>query len=377
MKCQKCGKEWTEDSKMWRCECGGILDIKIDSEFPVNEIEKRDNSIWRYREALPPVKDENIISFKEGFTPLIPLNIREKEVMVKIDYLFPSGSFKDRGASVMVSKLREIGIKKVVEDSSGNAGAAVAAYCAKAGIKCDIYVPAENPEEKIFQIKSYGARVIKVEGTRKQTAEEALKASEDTYYASHHWNPYFIQGTKTFAFEVVEQMGWVAPDKVILPVGSGSLFIGTYTGFRELLKADIIDKIPEMTGVQAENCAPISMAFKKGRKVVSKIKVEPTVAEGISIEEPIRGKQILKIAEETGGSFLTVTEDEIIEALLQLLKMGLFVEPTSAATISGVNRYCKNLKKEQTIVTVLTGTGLKEAGKIGRILEGEKRSPVY
>ncbi|MEM9982561.1 MAG: pyridoxal-phosphate dependent enzyme, partial [Bacteroidota bacterium] len=155
------------------------------------------------------------------------------KIHLKLDFLFPTGSYKDRGASVMISKVKELGIDKVVQDSSGNAGASVAAYCAKAGIACDIYAPKCTSQAKLTQIKMYGATLHLIDGTREDTAQAALEAAQKSYYASHCWNPYFFQGTKTFAFEIAEQMGWKAPDTVILPAGNGTLLIGAYIGFRE------------------------------------------------------------------------------------------------------------------------------------------------
>ena len=160
----------------------------------------------------------------EGFTPLEEIELDGHRVLLKIDYLFPTGSYKDRGATVLISKVKELGIRKVVEDSSGNAGSAIAAYCAKAGIECEIYVPQATSPEKLVQIQAYGATLKRVEGSREKTAEVAMGAASKFYYASHCWNPFFLHGTKTFAFEIWEQMDGKVPDVLILPVGHGTLF---------------------------------------------------------------------------------------------------------------------------------------------------------
>ena len=200
----------------------------------------------------------------EGFTPLEEIAFDGNRTLMKIDYLFPTGSYKDRGATVLMSKMKEWGVQKVVEDSSGNAGSAIAAYCAKAGIECEIYVPQYTSSEKTVQIQAYGATLRKVQGSRERTAEVAMEAASKIPYASHCWNPFFLHGTKTFAFEVWEQMDWKAPDVLVLPIGHGTLFLGAYIGFKELKEAGMIKRIPRLVGVQSASCAPLYRAFKRG-----------------------------------------------------------------------------------------------------------------
>ena len=244
--CIKCNATYSSDDPLWRCRCGGLLDLRIEFEpvFDLEKIKKRKPSMWRYREAIPIKDDAHIVSFDEGFTPLIEVTVFGKAILIKQEQLFPTGSFKDRGASVLISQVRALGIEKVVEDSSGNAGSAIAAYCAHAGISCEIFVPAETSSSKLAQIALYGAKLNKIPGTREETAAAVLKAAETNYYASHSWNPFFFHGTKTFAFEVCEQLGWVSPDTVILPVGNGTLLLGAYIGFMELKAAKITKKFP-------------------------------------------------------------------------------------------------------------------------------------
>ena len=249
--------------------------------------------MWRYREAIPISRDENILSLGEGFTPLEEMDFHGRRVLLKIDYLFPTGSYKDRGATVLISKAKELGIKKVVEDSSGNAGSAIAAYCARAGIACEIYVPQATSLGKLVQIQAYGAHLKRIEGSREKTAQVAMEAASETYYASHCWNPFFLHGTKTFAFEIWEQMGWKTPDVLVLPVGHGTLFLGAYIGFKELKEAGMVKRIPRLVAVQSASCAPLYQAFRRGWKETGAIKKRETVAEGIAIAEPVRGRQIL------------------------------------------------------------------------------------
>jgi threonine synthase len=281
-----------------------------------------------------------------------------------MDYLFPTGSYKDRGATVLISKMKEWGVQKVVEDSSGNAGSAIAAYCAKAGIECEIYVPQGTSSEKTVQIQAYGATLRKVQGSRERTAEVAMEAASKIPYASHCWNPFFLHGTKTFAFEVWEQMDWKAPDVLVLPIGHGTLFLGAYIGFKELKEAGMIRKIPRLVGVQSAACAPLYWAFRKGWTELRPIEKRETVAEGIAIAEPVRGRQILEAIHRTDGEILAVTEKEIGMALKEMGRKGHFIEPTSAATIAGLKKYLKKKSRRETVVSTLTGTGLKSVEKM-------------
>jgi threonine synthase len=300
----------------------------------------------------------------EGFTPLEEIEFNGGGVLIKIDYLFPTGSYKDRGATVLISKMKEWGVQKVVEDSSGNAGSAIAAYCAKAGIGCDIYVPQYTSPGKLIQIQAYGATLKRVEGSREKTAEKAMEAASKIPYASHCWNPFFLHGTKTFAFEVWEQMDWRAPDTLVLPIGHGTLFLGAYIGFKELKTAGMIKRIPKMVGIQSASCAPLYQAFKKGWRETRPIEKEETIAEGIAIADPVRGRQILEAIRETGGEVLAVTEKEIKVALKEMGRKGHFIEPTSSATIAGLKKYLRKKRQNETVVSTLTGMGLKSAGKM-------------
>ncbi|MBP1720261.1 MAG: Threonine synthase [Deltaproteobacteria bacterium] len=370
--CGDCRREYSCGEKIWKCSCGGLLDIVFRPSFPIDKIRSRKPTLWRYREAIPLEEDRNIVSLDEGFTPLLRVEIAGWPIWLKQDHLFPTGSYKDRGASVLISKVKELGVQMVVEDSSGNAGCAIAAYCAKAGISCEIFVPADTSDAKLAQIRLYGASLNKIEGSREDTARAVFRAAETKFYASHSWNPYFFQGTKTFAFEICEQLGWKAPDTVIVPVGNGTLLLGAYIGFRELQQAGIIGMIPKIIGVQAVHCAPLSQAVRQGMKSVPPIKKQDTLAEGIAIAEPIRGPQILKAVEDSGGAFFEVQEVEIKTALIDLARKGFYVEPTAAATIAAIPKYLSQLKKNEIIVSVLTGHGLKSTEKMLKILEGKR-----
>jgi threonine synthase len=366
--CTKCRKSYPLDEPRWQCDCGGILDIDFPPVFDLTRIKSRRPNMWRYREAIPLESDHNIISLDEGFTPLSEVVIDGRTIFVKQDHLFPTGSYKDRGASVLISKIKKLGIEEVVEDSSGNAGAAIAAYCARAGIKCHIYVPEGTSADKLAQIRIYGAELRRIPGTREDTAQAALRAAAGMYYASHSWNPFFFHGTKTFAFEMCEQLGWKSPDTVILPVGNGTLLLGAGIGFKELRQTGITDRLPKIIGVQAENCAPLYRAYREKVAEIPPVDTKETLAEGIAIARPVRGQQIIDAVQQTGGEFLTVSEEEIKRALVEIGLLGHCLEPTAAATIAGVKKYLPRSSQGEVIVSVFTGHGLKAIEKMLKML---------
>jgi threonine synthase len=255
-----------------------------------------------------------------------------------------------------------------VEDSSGNAAAAVAAYAARAGIACRMFVPAGTSAGKLTQIATYGAQVIPVAGTREDVAAAARREAERSYYASHVFNPYFFQGTKSFAFEVWEQLGFRAPDRVILPVGHGTLYLGAYLGFRDLLEARQIPRLPRLIGVQAETCAPLAAAWLGE----SPAPAGDTLAEGIRIAEPDRAGAIGQACRATDGEWLTVSEAEIASTLLMLGRAGWYVEPTAAVAPAGALKLAAlgRLPTVGTTIIPLTGSGLKAGSTIAELLKG-------
>jgi threonine synthase len=366
--CRTCEATYSLDDPRWRCDCGGVLDVRFAPRLDRDALAGRAPNLWRYREALPIREDRAIVSFAEGFTPLLPLPVDGRTVWIKQDHLFPTGSYKDRGAALLISKARELGIRAVVEDSSGNAGCAVAAYCARAGIDCTIYVPEETAAGKLAQIQWYGAHLVRVPGSREDTAHAVMAAAETTFYASHSWNPFFFQGTKTFAYEVCEQLGWQAPDSLVLPAGNGTLLLGAVIGFRELAEMGIISTQPRLIAVQSAACAPLARAFRENLHANPAIQKADTLAEGIAIADPIRGPQIVEAVRQSGGDFVTVGEEEIREALGMIGRLGIFIEPTSAAAIAGLRQYLSRSGSDERIVSVFTGNGLKATEKMLKLL---------
>ena len=362
--CTRCGREVSIDTEQWRCSCGGPLDLIFSYEFPGrSELLTREGSIWRYFEALPIQDRESIVTFQEGLSPLVRDRMDGLQLWWKLEYVAPTGSVKDRGTSVLVSRIREMGIKAIVEDSSGNAGASVAAYCARGQIEARIFVPASASANKKRQIRIYGAELVEVPGDREETAAAAHSAAQSAYYASQIWNPYFIHGAKTCAFEIVEQLDWQAPDVVLAPLGVGTIVLGLGLGFRELRDKGLIDRLPNVVGIQAQNCCPFYDVWKTGDKGRS---YRSTIAEGIAHTDSPRFEAILELIRESGGSVVTVSEEEIKEGVEALSRRGFFVEPTSAVVYPGLRKLGQRVAlSDQKVVVLLSGTGLKHSPPVG------------
>ena len=358
------------DQSRWRAEDGQLLDLSYTPSFDPKDIVSQDFSMWRYRQVLPLDPKTVPVSMNEGLTPLVKVDLDGRRVEMKLDYLFPSGSYKDRGATLLVSYARQLGVKSMVQDSSGNAGCAIAHYAALAGMDCEIFVPASTSPAKLLQIKAVGAKVTLVPGSREDTAQAAMVAAEDRFYASHVWQPWFFHGTKTFIYEVMEQRSWQAPDTLILPAGNGTLLLGVYLGLVELKNAGVISKMPKLIGIQAENCAPLFHAFAQGLSQITTVLTQKTVAEGIAIAIPRRAPQMIEYVKNTQGRFLAVTEEEITSALKTMLQKGFYLEPTSAAVVAGVRQYLsQHATLDEDIVSVITGHGLKAAEKIDQLIK--------
>jgi threonine synthase len=257
-----------------------------------------------------------------------------------------------------MAKVKEWGISQIIEDSSGNSGAAIAAYAAVAGIQCEIYVPASTSEGKIKQIAAYGAQVVKVPGNRDATAQAAMERAQSVYYASHSWNPIFCEGTKTIAYEIWEQLGFTVPDVVIVPIGSGTLILGLYAGFCDLLQMNQISRLPKILGVQSTHCSPAYTDLQG----FERRPVTPTIAEGISVGHPIRQTEILKAIRGTAGEVLVVEDDEVSQGMQELSRIGIYVEPTSATVVAAYHQAREKglLCADDRVVLPLTGSGLKK-----------------
>lgn len=365
--CKQCKHRYAVDEPVWRCTCGSLLDVEREGTFDLQSVERWDRGLWRYRAFLPVKQDGNRIRLGEGSTALVPFDLDGRRIWMKLEQGSPTGSFKDRGAAVLIGKVKEIGVTRIVEDSSGNAGAAIAAYAARADIECHIFVPESTSQTKLVQMQAYGARIIPVSGNRQQTADAALDAAKDCYYASHSWNPLFFEGTKTIAYEMLEQLESRLLHAMVVPAGNGTLVLGLWIGFRELLAAGLIDRLPKLYAVQAEACRPLVTGWKEERWPVETILPQPTLAEGIAVSCPVRGRQILDAVRESGGAVLCVEEEEIRSALSEMAGKGYLMEPTSAAAIAGCRKILPLLPREETLATVITGHGLKTVSTIEKM----------
>jgi threonine synthase len=361
------GKTYPFEPPRWCGDSGNYLELSPSPGLRRTDIVAARRSLWRYAQALP-VAFGDAVSMGEGWTPLIDGQWRNTDVRFKLEFMMPTGSFKDRGTSVMVSYLKRCGIRHVLEDSSGNAGASLSAYAARAAMSCRILVPALASYNKIVQIAACGAEVIAVPGTRQFVAEEAERQAAEIFYASHNWHPTFIDGIKTLAYEIWEQSGFSLPDNIVMPLGYGSNVLGCQRGFDELARNGEIERSPRLFGIQAENCAPLFAAFQRGTDMVASIDVKPTVAEGIASSQPTRGREVLQAVRASAGAILAVSEQEILTALQGLAHIGLFVEPTSAVAAAGLSQLIAagTITPQQSTVLVLTGSGLKAAGAIGK-----------
>ena len=370
-RCSQCGKEFPVDTTDFRCVCGGLFDLQYTPPpFSLDLVDKREWSLFRYREFLPVTNDLwKDISMGEGMTPVAKLS---DNVFVKADYLMPTLSFKDRGAALVIWLAKTLGAKKIIQDSSGNAGNSIAAYAARAGMECEIYVPEGTSPAKIKMIGSYGAAVrvlpLSRDDTAKACREEAAKGA--CYYASHVFNPFFYQGTKTFIYEVLEQLGRI-PDNIFIPVGNGTMLIGAMLALDELVSKGAIAGRPKIYAVQSERCSPILDAFIAKRDDTSQITThnaaqnaahyaaQKTMAEGIAVGQPLRGVQILREAYRTGAEFIPAGEEGILEARAILAQRGYYVEHTTAAAYAAYLSFRQKHDIKGDVLLPLTGAGLK------------------
>ncbi|MHC1692339.1 MAG: threonine synthase [Sphaerochaetaceae bacterium] len=365
-KCVDCQRTYPITDNRFRCGCGGMLNLEYEKkriDFSRTRLSS-DHSLWKYLDALPVLAPQSWkeLTLGEGGTPLVKVG---PSVWGKADYYMPTLSFKDRGAVVLVSMMKDLGVTQAVADSSGNAGTAIAAYCARAGIGCDVFVPASTSTKKIEQIVAHGAIIHAIEGSREDTARAAIQMVEQTgrFYASHIYNPLFWEGTKTYLYEIFEQTQGMLPQLLFVPVGNGTLLMGVSIALTELQDWGYIGRMPRLIAVQAENCSPLAKAFFQGEADYLPYATTATQAEGIASAQPARGKEILKAVRANGGSFVTVTESQILTARAALAAQGIYVEITSAANYAGYLAYMEKHPEDASLSAIfpLCGAGLKSA----------------
>jgi threonine synthase len=371
------GKTFPLGVPRWCADDRRPLLVTAQQGISRDDIVTNDRSLWRYRACLP-LDITTPISMGEGCTPLVQRAWGDARPFFKLESLNPTGSFKDRGSTVMLSYLRQVGITDVLEDSSGNGGSAIAGYGAAGGIKVKILAPSSTSPAKIAQVRAYGAAVQLVDGPRENSEVEAIRQSETTFYASHNWQPFFLEGTKTQAYELWEDLGFKAPDNVIISVGAGSSLLGCYFGFKELMAAGQIERLPRLFVAQPLNCSPIDASFQAGVDTPVGRPVAKTIAEGTAIKAPIRLRQIIAALRETGGHTVAIPESEIVSALAKLCGIGFFVEPTCATALAAFERLTASgqIRSTDNTVVILSGSGLKAAATVVDLLTAHRDWPT-
>jgi threonine synthase len=302
--------------------------------------------LWRYRADLA-IRGEPV-TLGEGGTPIVPY----QKYLLKLEGISPTGSFKDRGAATTITAARAAGARVVVEDSSGNAGTAIAAYAAAAGLTARIFAPDDIVMSKARAIRALGAELITVTGPRSAVTAAAVAAAKEAYDAGHARDDAFLEGTKTIAYELFEELGPQLHD-VVTPVGQGTVLIGLAMGFADLVAAGRMERAPKLHGVQSEACAPLVRGAPIGRP--APVVRQPSIADGIRIPEPTRAERSYAAVRYSGGRWIAVSEDAIERAWREAAAHGLLMEPTSAVAIAGA----KVLNVPSESVLIITGSGLK------------------
>jgi threonine synthase len=386
LECIGCGAHYSPSEIVYFCKsCGDLLEVRYDYDSLRGIVDTsvwkvRPLSVWRYEELLPLERSSVKVSLGEGGTGLhrsirLAESLELGKLYVKNEGENPTGSFKDRGMTVGVSKAVEIGAEKVACASTGNTSASLAAYAARAGLECIVVIPSGKVAHgKLAQAVIYGARVLQLEGS----FDEALRAvldlvqSRTRLYLLNSINPYRLEGQKTLAYEVWDQLGGRAPDTVILPVGNAGNISAVWKGFQDLNQLGLISTLPRMIGIQAEGASPIAEAFRRGLNRINPVANPETVATAIRIGSPASWKKALRAVRDSKGLMETVTDGEILDAQKLLARLeGIFVEPASASSIAGLKKLVEAgaVSREEEVVCVTTGHGLKDPEVVERICE--------
>jgi threonine synthase len=375
--CIRCGSKYPIDEITYFCKkCGDLLEIKYDygelaRTLRESEWKKMPLSVWRYKDFMPINDFSKIVSLNEGGTglhscPRLGKHLGVRQLYVKNEGENPTGSFKDRGMTVGVTKALELGVESVICASTGNTSASLAAYAAKAGLRCTVLIPSGKiAYGKLAQGMIYGAQVIQVRGNFDQALEMVLKLSEKhrSIYLLNSINPFRIEGQKSLAYELCDQLNQESPDRVIVPVGNAGNISAIWKGFTEFHELDLIKGLPRMTGIQAVGAAPIARVIKSGSDEIVPVGKPETIATAIRIGAPVSWKKAVNAIRDSHGTAETVTDGEILDAQKMLARLeGLFVEPASASSIAGLKKLVENgeIDKDERVVSVATGHGLKD-----------------
>jgi threonine synthase len=375
--CINCQEKYDINEIIYFCRrCGDLLEIKYDYN-KINERLSKSNwqnvplSVWRYREFMPVKDFSKIVSLNEGGTGFhhsrrLSKILGIRQLYVKNEGENPTGSFKDRGMTVGVTKAVELGVKSVICASTGNTSASLAAYAARAGLECTVLIPAGKiAYGKLSQAMIYGAKVIQVNGNFDESLDIVLRLSEKykNIYLLNSINPFRIEGQKSLGFEICDQLNQKTPDRIIVPVGNAGNISAIWKGLKEFHKLGFLQELPKMTGIQAIGSAPIVHAIKNNSETIIPVKSPETVATAIRIGAPVSWKKALRAIKESDGTAETVTDEEILDAQKLLAqKEGLFVEPASASSIAGLKKLIQQgeIDEDEQVVCVTTGHGLKD-----------------
>jgi threonine synthase len=369
MKCITCGEEFDLGEIIYTCsKCGSTLEVICRPQVSKDIFECRRSTMWKYKEFMP-VNESKIVSLEEGGTPFCKCQkIGDKlgiDLYVKVEGSNPTGSFKDRGMSVGITKAVELGVDTVGCASTGNTSASLAAYAARAGKRCIVLLPSGKVAlGKLAQAMFHGAEVISIKGNFDEALETVTSlALEGQLYLLNSINPFRLEGQKSIGFEVVDDLGWKSPDRIILPVGNAGNISAIWKGVSEFHEAGFMDDLPMMTGIQAEGAAPIANAVRKGKNSIEPVNNPETIATAIRIGAPVSAQKALRAIYESNGIAETVTDNEILNAQKLLARTeGIGVEPASAASIAGLLKLVENgeVDKGEQVVCIVTGHLLKD-----------------
>jgi len=382
MECVECRKRQTLNERAYVCaDCGGLLEIRPGGTLAIDfgRWRSRPLGVWRYRELLPVEERVEVVSLGEGGTGLhdcrrLARSLGLRKLRVKNEGENPTGSFKDRGMTVGVTKAVQLGADSVMCASTGNTSASLAAYAARAGLKCFVMIPAGKiAGGKLAQAVAHGAKIIEVNGNFDDAMHLVVNEARRprSPYLLNSVNPFRVEGQKTVVFEINDQLQKL-PDIIVLPVGNAGNITAVWKGLKELKHFGLAEKIPRIVGIQAERASPIADAFKKGLDYVQPVAKPETVATAIRIGSPVNWKRALAAARESGGLIETVTDEEILQAQRLLASQeGIFVEPASASTIAGVQKLVDQgaVRADEDVVCITTGSGLKDQEAVMALAE--------
>ena len=369
IKCISCGEEYDVNEIIYTCKkCDSTLEVVYNPDISKDIFNCRKSTMWKYKEFLP-VDESKIVTLEEGGTPFCRCQKLGDELgidlYVKVEGSNPTGSFKDRGMSVGITKAVELGVKTVGCASTGNTSASLAAYAARAGKRCVVLLPSGKVAlGKLAQAMFHGAEVISIRGNFDEALETVTSlALEGQLYLLNSVNPFRLEGQKTIGYEIVDDLGWKSPDRIILPVGNAGNISAIWKGIKEFHQSGFMDDLPMMTGIQAEGAAPIANAIREGKNSIIPVKNPETIATAIRIGAPVSAQKALRAIYESNGYAETVTDDEILSAQKLLARTeGIGVEPASATSIAGLLKLVNNgeVDKGEQVVCIVTGHLLKD-----------------